>query len=259
MFLRFNDEGHPAVDPATRDQYQDVVRDLYKRMDDLVGRVMEQLQEKDILIVMSDHGFKSFRRGFNLNSWLYQNGYLCLKDNKSESGEYFQGVDWNNTRAYGVGLSGLYINEKGRETQGIVDPGNEKKRVKSEIIEKLSGFMDKEKGRVAINQVYDTDVVYKGPYTDDAPDLLIGYNEGYRASWDSVVGKVTKIVIEDNEKSWGGDHCMDPKVVPGVFFCDRAISIEKPHIQDIAPTVLKLYGIEQPGYMDGKPLIAPEG
>jgi predicted AlkP superfamily phosphohydrolase/phosphomutase len=95
--------------------------------------------------------------------------------------------------------------------------------------------------------------VYAGPYVDNAPDLIVGYGDGFRASWDSVMGKVTNQIFEDNLKAWSGDHCIDPRLVPGVLFCNHKISDEKPALVDVAPTVLKLFGLALPGHLDGKP------
>lgn len=254
MFFRYLDSRHPAAQGADSKRYRHVIRDLYRRMDELVGRVMAQLDEDTVLIVMSDHGFKSFRRGVNLNAWLHRNGYLMLKAG-ADGREWLQDVDWERTRAYALGLSGLYINLRGREARGIVNPGQEFEGLKQELIQKLTGLKDEEMGEVAIREVFDATAIYFGPYRDNAPDLIIGYHDGYRASWESVVGKVTGHVIEENRKSWSGDHCIDPKLVPGVLFCNRVIKAKDPAIVDIAPTVLKLFGVDIPPYMDGTPLI----
>ena len=187
----------------------------------------------------------------NLNSWLHQNGYLTLTAGITESGKYFQGVDWARTRAYTLGLSGLYLNLKGREACGTVAPGAEAEALKNELIAKLSGFRDK-KNETAIRQLYATSQLYKGPYLGAAPDLIVGYNEGYRTSWDAAVGKVTPLVIEDNPKAWSGDHCVDPLLVPGVLFSSRKIDSEDPGIEDMAPTALDLFGLTAPVWMDGK-------
>jgi len=106
MFWRYLDPQHPALEKAQAKMSKEVIEDLYEKMDDLVGRVRAEMDKKSVLVIMSDHGFKSFRRGFNLNSWLYLNGYLFLKDGKEESGEWFEAVDWSKTKAYGVGLGG---------------------------------------------------------------------------------------------------------------------------------------------------------
>lgn len=255
MFFRCLDENHPANKGKETAKYRHVIEDLYRHMDDLLGRLMERLDEKTVLMVMSDHGFASFRRGFNINTWLLHNGYLALKPDKVTSGEWFADVDWQHTKAYSLGLTGLFINKNGRESQGIVAEGEEFRQLKRELIGKLTGLLDEESGELAIREVLDTEEMFSGPYLDNGPDLLIGYNSGYRASWDCATGRVTTSVFEDNTKRWSGDHCIDPKLVPGVFLCNQAINGKAPDIRDIAPTVLKLFGVEIPPYMEGEPLI----
>jgi predicted AlkP superfamily phosphohydrolase/phosphomutase len=258
MFWRYLEEDHPAAREVPKEQRRDVIQDLYQRMDTLIGRVMEKIDDDTLLMVISDHGFKSFARCLNLNAWLHQNGYLALKDGKAESGDWFEDVDWSRTRAYTMGLNGLYLNLKGREKQGVVDP-SEAEALKVEIKEKLTGLKDPASGTVGITGVFIAGNVYRGPYTENAPDLLIGYGAGYRASWDSVMGKVTAQVFEDNTKAWSGDHCIDPRLVPGVLFSSHKFIEEKPAIVDVAPTILKLFGLALPPHFDGKPWsLAPE-
>ena len=254
MFMRFITKDHPAHAIGTdQEKYRGTIEDLYKKMDHMIGKVMERIDKNDVLIVMSDHGFKPFKRGINLNTWLYKNGYLTLKDQKKTGNEWFQGIEWEKTRAYTFGMSGIYINEKGRESKGIV-AGEEKEELKRELINKLNGLMDDEKGVVAIKECFNTTDYYNGPYKDNGPDIIIGCNEGYRASWGAAVGRVDEKIFEDNKKSWSGDHCMDPQLVPGVLFCNKKISRDNPHIVDIGPSVLELFGAEVPSYMTGKSL-----
>jgi predicted AlkP superfamily phosphohydrolase/phosphomutase len=253
MFWRYLDKDHPAVRDVPQGQKPRVIQELYDRMDSLIGRVLQQIDDQTVLLVISDHGFKSFNRCMNLNAWLHQNGYLVLKEGKSESGDWFEDVDWSRTRAYTMGLNGLYMNVKGREREGIVEAGAESEALKEELRGKLDRLVDPASGKVGITGVFDCDAVYAGPYLDNAPDLIVGYGEGFRASWDSVMGKVTTAIFEDNLKAWSGDHCVDPRLVPGVLFSNRKIAIEKPAIVDVAPTVMKLFGLELPSYFDGKP------
>src|SRR5947209_903563 len=253
MFWRYLEEDHPAARDVPRDQRPQVIPELYRRMDVLVGRVMEQIEGDTLLLVVSDHGFKSFARCVNLNAWLHQNGYLALKPGKTESGDWFEDVDWSRTRAYTMGLNGLYLNVRGREREGIVEPGAEADLLKVELRKKLDGLVDAASGRVGITGVFDCDATYAGPYVDNAPDLIVGYGDGFRASWDSVMGKVTTKIFEDNLKAWSGDHCIDPRLVPGVLFSNFKIADEKPAIVDVAPTVLKLFGLGLPVHLDGKP------
>jgi predicted AlkP superfamily phosphohydrolase/phosphomutase len=256
MFWRYLDKSHPALKAARPELSDQVLEDLYKKMDDLVGRVRAGLDSRSALIVMSDHGFKSFRRGVNLNSWLYLNGYLKLTEGKMASDEWFRDVDWERTKAYALGLGGLYINQKGREAGGIVTAGEESRALKQELMSKLNGLRDEAAAATAITEVYDREKVYAGPYAANAPDLIIGYNQGFRASWDGVTGKVDTTVFEDNTKAWSGDHCIDPRQVPGVFFFSRKTEAKAPSIMDVAPTVLTLFGLPIPAHMDGRPLLA---
>ena len=253
MFWRHLDPAHPARS-HTRGSHDDAIRDLYKHNDALVGRVMGQLGTDDVLMVVSDHGFTSFRRGVNVNRWLLEEGYLVLQPGRDGSAEWLRDVDWSRTRAYSIGLTGLFLNLKGREAAGIVPPGADAAALKREIVARLSGLVDSERGEVAIREAFDTSALYDGPYTANAPDLLIGYNAGYRISWDGATGVVAGPVFTDNTKAWSGDHCVDPRLVPGVFFCNRAVEAEEPALVDIAPTALRLFGVEPPGYMDGRPL-----
>ena len=252
MFWRYMEQDHPAAREVPQHQRRNVIPELYQRMDRLIGRVMEQIDDDTLLLVISDHGFKSFARCVNLNAWLHQNGYLALKDGKNESGDWFDDVDWSRTRAYTMGLNGLYLNVKGREKQGIVDPA-EVEALKIELQQKLNGLKDPASGEFGITGVFITGDVYRGPYTENAPDLLVGYGAGYRASWDSVLGKVTGQVFEDNLKAWSGDHCIDPRLVPGILFTSHKFVTEKPHIADVAPTVLTLFGLAPPSHFDGSP------
>jgi predicted AlkP superfamily phosphohydrolase/phosphomutase len=189
-----------------------------------------------------------------LNSWLRDNGYLVLHNGANESGRYFKGVDWSRTRAYTLGLGGLYLNLNGREAQGIVKPGAEAEALRKELIEKLNGLQDG--GEVGIRAVYSASDLYRGPYLGEAPDLIVGYNQGYRTSWDAAVGKVSADVFEDNCKAWSGDHSVDPLLVPGVLFSNRKIHSENPGIEDMAPTALHLFGVEKPAWMEGRVLFS---
>ena len=251
MFWRYLEEDHPAARDVPRSEHPQVIQDLYQRMDGLIGRVMEKIDDDTLLMVISDHGFKSFARCMNLNAWLHQKGYLTLNDGKTESGDWFEDVDWSRTRAYTMGLNGLYLNVKGREKQGIVDPA-EVDALKDELREKLNGLVDPASGTVGVTGVFVTDEFYRGPYSENAPDLLVGYGAGYRASWDSVIGKVTSQIFEDNTKAWSGDHCIDPRLVPGVLFSSHKFIEDKPAIVDVAPTILKLFGLALPAHFDGK-------
>jgi predicted AlkP superfamily phosphohydrolase/phosphomutase len=189
-----------------------------------------------------------------LNVWLQRHGYLTLKEGTTGSAEWLADVDWSRTRAYALGLSGLFLNVRGREAQGIVEPGGEAEALKAELHEKLAGLVDEETGEVGINELFDTAKVYHGPYLANAPDFVVGYNAGYRVSWDCATGQVVGPVFEDNVRAWSGDHCVDPRLVPGIFFCNHRIDRRDPSLLDVAPTALQLFGLEAPPYMEGQAL-----
>jgi predicted AlkP superfamily phosphohydrolase/phosphomutase len=253
MFWRYLEPGHPAARGSDGGPHKNAIEDLYRRNDAFLGRVLDRLKPGDVLAVVSDHGFTSFRRGVNLNAWLKSNGYLTLKDGADGRAEWLHDVDWSKTKAYALGLAGLYLNVRGRERDGIV-PANEAAALRAELVAKLSGLRDDERATVGITEVFDTSKLYDGPYLGDAPDLLIGYNKGYRVSWDCATGVVAGPVFEDNTKAWSGDHTIDPRLVPGVFFCSHKIDVADPALIDMAPTALRLFGVEPPRHMDGRPL-----
>ncbi|MFO8056023.1 MAG: alkaline phosphatase family protein [bacterium] len=250
MFMRYRDPSHPANRDKDTEKYKDTITDLYKKMDDMLGEVMAKRRAGDVLFVMSDHGFTVFKRGMNLNSWLWKNGYLATRDGK-QSGEYFENVDWSNTKAYALGLAGIFFNLKGRERDGIVDP-SEAAALRQEMSEKLLTAEDN--GERAVERVHKMEDVFNGPYTMEGPDLVVGFRPGWRVSWGGAVGEVTDEVFEDNVKSWSGDHCMDESFVPGVLFCNRELQ-GKAWIGDIAPTILSLFGVKPPAFMDGRSLL----
>jgi predicted AlkP superfamily phosphohydrolase/phosphomutase len=253
MFWRYLDQAHPARPAEIPAAFRTAIEDLYVRMDDLVGRTLKRCADDNtLLMVLSDHGFNTFRRGVDLNRWLEENGYLVV-DEARRNEDYLAGVDWSRTRAFAIGLTGIFLNLKGKFEQGIVEPGAEAEALATEIAEKLAALVDPQSGAVAIKRAYLAAKAYRGPYKDHAPDVIVGYAGGYRVSWDAAVGRTSREVFHDNKKAWSGDHCVDPSVVPGVLFCNRTIEAAAPRLLDVAPTVLDLFGVPIPDYMDGKP------
>ena len=199
------------------------VQEHYRACDRIVGRALEYVDSETLLIALSDHGMNSFERGFNLNTWLHKQGLLTLKggcEPGAEAGDLLRHVDWGRTKAYALGLSGLYLNRKGREAQGIVD-AQEVERLKAALVGALTSLGDPQRNRVAINSAVTREQVFHGPYAEEAPDLLLNYAGGYRVSWATSMGGIPENQFEDNLKRWSGDHLIDPALVPGVLFMNR--------------------------------------
>ena len=97
------------------------------------------------------------------------------------------------------------------------------------------------------------------PYKDNAPDLIPGYQHGYRVSWETAIGRGTESVFHDNTKAWSGDHCIDPSLIPGVMFCNHPIQTDNPRLLDVGPTILQMFGVDVPDHMDGKPFAVEGG
>jgi len=253
-FWRQLDQTHPIHRGAFKAPERLAIEEIYQRADTLLGKVMAKCEgDGSVLMVVSDHGFNVFRRGVDLNRWLEDNGYLKLKQN-GRGQRNLAGVDWSETKAFAVGLSGIFLNLKNRESKGIVDPKSEAPALREEIAKKLEALIDPVTDQPAVKKVHNSWKVYKGPYKNDAPDLIVGYHIGYRASWETAVGQVTEAVFHDNLKAWSGDHCIDQSLVPGILFCNKSIDTENPRLMDIGPTVLDMFGVDVPSHMDGYPL-----
>jgi predicted AlkP superfamily phosphohydrolase/phosphomutase len=245
MMWRPMDPQHPAYDPTIDPRYSSVVAHLYEEMDAIVGRTLPRLRGDDLLVVMSDHGFVSWRRAFNLNSWLRDNGYLKLRQVRTTgAGSSFDDIDWARTRAYGLGLNGLYINLRGRESTGIVERRTRDTLVR-EISDKLLGTIDPSTGAPAVTRVFRREEVYRSGGNDAiAPDIIVGYAKGTRASDESALGGVPREVIVDNRGSWSGDHCMDPASVPGILLSTKPLRTPATNLRELAPAILAELGIE---------------
>jgi predicted AlkP superfamily phosphohydrolase/phosphomutase len=265
MMWRLIDPKHPMYDKDLAAKYGDAIEKVYKRADDLVGRLQARMPKDAVLMVMSDHGFHSFRREVNLNTWLLQNGYLVFSGQLGGEknlndlfgrGRFWEGVDWTKTRAYALGLGQIYFNLRGRESQGIVSAGAEYKALQDEIAAKLAEVTDPDDAAKVMRAVYRRDDIYKGEFLVNAPDLQAGFNDGYRVGWQDTLGVIRRAVVENNNKKWSGDHCATAtEISGGVFFSNRKINTDQPGIMDLGPTILKLLEVPSPPDLDGKPIM----
>ncbi len=239
-------EAHPTRSASEAQRFHGHVRRLYQRLDRVIGDLYDRYGSQATIIVMSDHGFANFGRQFNLNSWLRDFGYL----NPRECTSVMRDADWSQTTAYGLGINGLYLNLKGRERDGIVEP-SEADALLTELTNRLEAVQDFD-GRPVIRSVYRADRVYQGSATALSPDLIIGYHRGYRASWATCLGDLSEDVLLANDAAWSADHCADALEVPGVLWSNRAIRGEHPSLVDVAPSILAEYGLPTPTAMTGQ-------
>ncbi len=252
MLWRLIDPQHPEYDASLAAEYGSALPEFYQQIDQVLGTVLRRMDEHTTVLVLSDHGFAPYSRSFNLNTWLLNHGYIRLKSEPNpDPNQAFANVDWSRTRAYGLGLNGLYLNLRGREREGIVEPGPQADQALKQIKDELLGVRDPQNNVAAITRVDRASEIYQGPYAQQGPDLIVGYNRGYRAGWQTILGNFPSDVFEDNSNPWSGDHCMDYTLVPGVLLSNRPIDAANPALTDIAPTIFAEFGIPKPGSMMG--------
>ncbi|MBI2839077.1 MAG: alkaline phosphatase family protein [Acidobacteria bacterium] len=259
MFYRFIDKEHPGYDPILAQKYGNVIEDTYIAMDRILAKVLDKAGKDTLVLVMSDHGFTYYRRSFNLTTWLEENGYLRLVNRRQRDAAFPGNTDWSRTRAYTLGLNGLYINRKDREGKGIVAPGAERESLVRELAEKLEAITDPATGQKIISKAYIASEAYHGSYVDEAPDILVGYARGVRCSWATPLGKAPLELFENNMEHWSGDHCMDPDVTPGILFTNGKITSDHPSLCDLSPTMLHAFGIEKQAGMVGSNVVEFHG
>jgi predicted AlkP superfamily phosphohydrolase/phosphomutase len=258
MMWRFRDREHPCFNADADRELATRIEEHYQRCDRLLAAVLDKADDNTLLMVLSDHGFGSFRRAFDTNTWLWQNGLLALKNGhkpSEELGEGFTQVDWSRTYAYAVGLGGIYLNFKGRERGGILEESAEAERVRTAIQTGMADLPDAETGRPAVRSVSRREELYSGPFVGDAPDLLVNFYPGFRVSWKSAVGGFSNALLENNTRRWSGDHIVDPESVPGILFMNRAVRHNHARIIDLAPTILNYLDVPVPDAMEGSSLL----
>ena len=265
ILWRAVDPDHPAHEAATAARLRGMLEDGYVLMDEIVGEVAATLGPDDVLLVLSDHGFSTWRRSFHIDTWLAREGYLALAggggevenlENLFDRGEFWPNVDWRRSRAYHLGLGGLYINLAGREGSGAVAPGAEYERLRRELAARLEAVVDPATGQHPVSRVFLREEVYRTFDPQLIPDLIVTTSRGYRISWQSALGGMPDRLFEDNARVWSGDHCtLDPDVVPGVLFSSRPLERRQLAIIDVYPTILRLLQVRSPEEPVGQPFL----
>jgi predicted AlkP superfamily phosphohydrolase/phosphomutase len=263
MLWRFRDPEHPYFERDAPPELAAAVENQYRRCDALLTSVLDKVDENTLLVVLSDHGFGTFRRAFDTNTWLWQNGLLALKDGQRPNAEIVEGssaIEWSKTYAYAVGLGGIYLNLKGREAAGIMAEGTEAESVRRAIQSGLPQFVDTKTCAPAIRSISRREEIYSGPFAQNSPDLLVNFHRGFRVSWQSAVGGFANSLIADNLRRWSGDHIVDPESIPGVLFINRPFASDrkagsKPQLIDLAPTILNYLAVPVLPVMEGTTLL----
>jgi len=240
--------------PPEKIQYAEVVENYYINKDKFIGEILNKITNDVALMIVSDHGFTSFERGLNVNTWLKDNGYMTLTQDITDEndGSLFEYVDWSKSQAYSIGFNAIYINKKGREGQGIVD---NKEELIDEIINKLENIIDKKTGKKVIYKAYRAIDIWHGDELINAPDIVLGYYPGYRTDWKTAIGGFTVEQITDNKKKWTGDHMVDKKFVPGTLLTNFKINKEIVEQVDIVPTIYKILDIKLPNDLEGQSIL----
>ncbi len=266
MFMRFLDRTHPMYDAALAERYADTILKAYQAADAVVGRVRARLKRDDVLLIVSDHGFASFAKAVNLNTYFVQKGLMTLKGkdpvrdrNLADlfgKGEFWPNVDWGRTNAFALGLSPVYLNVMNREPEGAVYPGRDFNETRAKVVQALQDLRDPQTGKPVIHSVTVPEDDYTGPGMDRAPDLTVNFERGYRISWQTALGGIPKDVIEPNLTRWSGDHCsVAAPLLPGVLFSSRALAAGDARLIDIGTTALDLLGVPADSQMEGGSLI----
>ncbi len=211
--------------------------EVYREIDECIGEVRRASPSAQ-LIVLSDHGFTTFDRAVHLNTWLKDRGFLALTGQPGDDTN-LTSVDWPSTEAYAIGLNGLYLNRKGREAHGVIAPGEQSHALIANLREQLLAWRDPSNGRQIVESVYEERPSQQN--AEVAPDLIIGYGRGYRASWQTALGGTAPQEIEDNTDAWIADHCINPADVPGVLFTSCPMKFNHPRLQDVTALILKFF------------------
>ena len=258
MFWRYRDQQHPKYESEAPDRFRRAIETLYAQMDEIIGKVMSRITPNDTLMVLSDHGFKGFHTGFSVNTWLARNGYLAVVGQSDPAtaftdARFLQGIDWPCTKAYGLGLGSVFLNLQGREGKGTVSP-DEADALLLELREKLLGVKDPESGEPVLHNVYRARDIYHGDCLADAPDLQLGFRDGYQMDKSSASGAVPGNIFAPNDDKWSGEHAAaDVRHTPGILFCNRPLRSE-PAIVDIGVTALSRLRIQPPPFYEGNDL-----
>jgi len=274
---RFLDPLHPDYDHDQAYKLQPAIHDLFLTIDSVLANILQNVENDPNLILLSDHGFQQSYWQFNVDSWLESNDWLVserssrnfvslirkietpkirslrrqiLPDMSRHLSAFTPGgtVNWQKTFAFCPWTfnQGIRLNVKGRESQGIVSPGQEYENLRDEISDALMSARNPATGAAVISMVEKTEQVYSGNYIKEMPDLIFDVKPGY------AIGTHRQQLYEHT--GWvSGDHNLEGLVLIKSREMPASI-INNARLIDIAPSILSTFGIPTPNYMDGKPL-----
>ena len=255
LFYRYFDEKHVRYVPDAK--HANALQEHYKFIDQAIGEIRVSLPSHTALVVYSDYSVQRLDGRININEWLIQEGYMTLSEYPPEPTPLINcRVDWSKTRAWGTGSMGqMYINLKGREPQGIVEPDDYDGLI-TELAGKISALAD-EHGNRLNTQVFRRDDIHFGPYAKYGPDIFISFDE-YRwgVSENAGYGKeklysyATGNRRDDAAHGLYGYFCLAGPDIP------QKGEISRVSLLNIAPTVLDLMGMDIPYEMEGASILA---
>lgn len=219
-------------------RYSQLFLDYYKKIDAAIGKITENLDNDTTLILLSDHGFCTLQQEVYINHWLKEEGFLTFKTTPPKSLADIGG----GSRAYCLDPGRIYINLKGREPNGCVEPGNDYEQLRNTLISKLTGLKDPVTKTTIIDKIHKREEIYDGKYFDRAPDLVIEPKRGY-----DLKGAIYKETLLDRG-IFSGMHTYDDAFV---YVNQKNITRHSLNIADVAATILHSLDVPVPGDMDG--------
>ena len=252
---------HPKYTELSSTHTGERVRDVYRMLDDGLGRLVSRTTEDDLVIFMSDHGFQSVTRAIQMDRLLERFGMLTFSASNRVFGPMQWGpvrsaarkvydllgmhgrvplphsVDWSRTKAYTSVRStgeGISINLAGREPSGIVDPADFE-RIRDEVAERVVAFVDERTGKHPVTRLWKREELFHGPHADLAPDLVLEATPGYSLTH-------AREAVADAD--WlSGDHRIQGVIAAaGPTVGGAALSESRPRLVDVAPTILRALG-----------------
>jgi predicted AlkP superfamily phosphohydrolase/phosphomutase len=256
------DPRHPSYTSRLGLRYGGEIERAYRWLDGQLGRLLQHVDSETTVIVVSDHGGLPIYRLVYLNAWLRERGYLFPREVSTEG--VAARADWGRTRAVMYGTGGIWLNVRGREPRGIVPPGAPYEALRREIAQALSSWLDPQTGQQVVKQVLHGEEVFGPEAGEKGPDLLPALQPGYGLGRGEGLGRAMAGTpqIVPNRSAWTGGHEGPylPSDVPGIcVLCGPGVSggtaLGDAGLQDIAPTVLRILGLDVAPEMAGRPLV----